>query len=160
MVDAVDPPEVITIEDPAPVEDTVAVAEEDGEVEVDNSEVNVEVEPTVIVETPADNSASDVVIEHAIDQEGRLVALEGQMGALVGEMANLAARLDETAFRQEMTEEVITEQAAEQEAIGDAVAETVAEDLELDADGDPDTPPSSAKRHWFFQSWKELRGKN
>lgn len=140
-----------------PADDTVVVADEEADVEVDNSEVNVEVEPVVIVESPADAGASDGEIERAVDTAERLTALENQMGAMVDTLSDLNFRVQDLSVAQELTAEVVVEQAAEQDALEDAVAETVAEDLDIDEDDNPDTPPSTAKRHWFFRTWKEWR---
>lgn len=140
-----------------PADDTVVVAEEEAEVEVDNSEVNVEVEPVVIVESPTDAGPSDGEMDRAIVTAERLTALESQMGEMLGQVSELSFRMQDMQAAQELTAEVVVEQAEEQDALEDAVAETVAEDLDIDEDDNPDTPPSTAKRHWFFRSWKEWR---
>lgn len=155
-----DEDEVITVEDSTAPDETVVIAEEDSDTDVDNSEVNVSVEPVVIVEADGDEGASDAEIDRAVETAERLTNLENQMGAMVGQLADVANAVEGLSFRQENTDAVLANEAQNLEAVEDAVAEGIAEDLELDADGDPDTPPSSAKRHWFFQSWKELRGKN
>lgn len=149
-------------------EEDVIVVEDSSSPEVDNSETVVEApdavveaSPTIIVESgDGDDGASDAEIDRAVDTAERLTALEGQMGAMVNQLAEVSSAVEGLNFRQEITDEVIANEAQNLEAVEDAVAETIAEDLDLDTDNNPDTPPSSAKRHWFFQSWKELRGKN
>lgn len=147
--------DVIAVEDPETPTVDASVTE------VDAPDAVVDASPTIIVDAGGDDDgASDAEIDRAVETAERLLGLETQMGAVVEQLADIANRVETLNFRQDVAEDIIETQAAEQDAVEDALAETIEEDLELDADGDPDTPPSSAKRHWFFQSWKELRGKS
>lgn len=115
---------------------------------------------TVIVETGGDDGASEVVVETAIDHEGRVTNLENSVTALSEQMTALSAQLESATFRQEMTEESISDLAANAEATNAALAETIQEDLpELAEDSDSETeetilgddkPPTDAREHWWF----------
>lgn len=141
-----------------PTEDVVVVAEEEAVTDVDDSEVNVEVNPVVVVEDAGDDSASDAEIDRAVDTAERLVNLENQVGAMVTTLGEVASRVDILTMREEQLSERQVQTAETVEAVGDAVAEGIEEELDLDADDDPDTPPETAKRHAWFRTWKEWRG--
>ena len=150
--------EEIPLEDSG--EETVVVTEEDGETDVDNSEVNVEVEPVVIVETPpAEDGASDAEIDRAVETERRFSDIETQLGALTGMVADLSGKVEMAQVTADIAEGEAAAVAETVEPMEDALAESVAEELGEDIDNDPDTEPNTSKRHVWFQSWKELRGR-
>jgi len=128
--------------------------------EIEAPDAVVEASPTIIVESGSgeDSSSTEAEIERAVDTAVAINDLQAQMGAVVQSIAELSERVSTLGFQQEMTEEVVTAVVEQAEVVEEAVAETVAEDLDLDVDNDPDTPPSTSGRHWFFKSWKELRG--
>lgn len=141
-----------------PTEDVVVVAEEEADTDVDNSEVNVEVNPVVVVEDSGDDSTTDAEIDRAVDTAERLVNLENQVGAMVTTLGDVASRVDYLTMREEQLTASQVQTAETVEAVGGAVAEGIEEDLDLDADDDPDTPPETAKRHAWFRTYKEWRG--
>lgn len=139
-------------------EEVVVVAEEEADTDVDNSEVNVAVNPVVVVEDGGDDSATDAEIDRAVDTAERLTNLENQVGAMVTTLGDVASRVDYLTMREEQMTERQIQTAETVEAVGGAVAEGIEEDLDLDADNDPDTPPETAKRHAWFRTYKEWRG--
>lgn len=140
-------------------EEVVVVADEEADTDVDNSEVNVEVAPVVVVEESGGDSTTEGDVDRAVETERRFNDIETQLGAVVTTLSELSVKLDSVAITADAAEGATQMIAGETEAMGEALAETIAEDLGEDIDDDPDTPPETAKRHWWFKSYKELRGK-
>lgn len=113
---------------------------------------------TVIVET-GESGSGEAVTEAAIDHEGRVATLEAAVSALSESMTALSAKLESTEFRQEMTDETVTELATNAAASDAALAETIQEDVpevndENDGgilDGTDDKVPTDARLSWWFR---------
>lgn len=144
--------------------DNTSDPEEETTVEVDASETTVEspdavveANPTIVVETGADdNGASDAEIDRAVDRERRFAALEQAVAELASQNGETRAAVAEVEFKQEIAEIEAEEEAEQQDAVEDALAEEVTESVNMEDDVKPET----AKRHWFFRSWNEWRGRN
>lgn len=113
---------------------------------------------TVIVEN-GESGGGEAVTEAAINHEGRVTALEGVVSSLSDAVTALSEKLESTEFRQEMTDEAVTELATSASETEAALAETIQEDVpevteENDdggiLDGTDDAVPTDAREHWWF----------
>lgn len=156
--------------------DTPAEVEADSDapdVEVDNTTVEapdavVEASPTIVVESgESDGSESGEDLDHALEVERRLTALEHETRELWSAVAPLEQEVATQTAVQEATVEAVVDQAEEQDALEDAVTEEVEQSLSEDeSEGigevlsqEDDEAPTTARRHWLFRSRDEWRNK-